>query len=248
VSRGLLAAALAASFVMCTSGCRCEAPRTDLPVYRAPRATAPPTIDGRLDDAAWAGVPETERFVRTMTGEPGEPVTTARITWDRAFLYVAFDVADDYLRADLHGHDPHLWEQDTVELMIDPDADGRSYFELQLAPSGEIFDTRYDRRRVPQPFGHLDWDSGMRGAVTLRGTLNDDGADEGYVAELAIPWAAFRAGATPADPPSPGTEWRVALYVLDARPEGQGGVGWSPPLIGDFHVPDRFGRVIFEGE
>lgn len=246
MSRASLATVVSAALVVCTSGCTCEAPRTDLPVYRTPHASAPPVIDGRLDDDAWADVPETERFVRTMTGEPGEPVTTARITWDETSLYVAFEVADDYLRADLHGHDPHLWEQDTVELMIDPDGDGRNYFELQLAPSGEIFDTRYDSRRVPQPFGHVDWDSGMRGAVTLDGTLNDDGADRGYVAELAIPWTAFHAGATPADPPTSGTEWRMALYVLDARREGQGGVGWSPPLVGDFHVPDRFGRVIFE--
>src|SRR5690606_27243814 len=131
---------------------------------------------------------------RTMTGEPGAPVTRARIAWDDAALYVAFDVADDDLRASLEGDDPHLWEQDTVEIMVDPDGDGRNYFELQLSPNEQVFDTRYDARRVPQPFGHVDWDSGMRGATVVRGTLDDESADEGYVAEMAIPWAAFHAG------------------------------------------------------
>jgi hypothetical protein len=87
----------------------------------------------------------------------------------------------------------------------------------------------------------------MRGVALARGTVNDEGADEGYVAEIAIPWTAFAHGSPPASRPRAGEEWRIALYVLDARPGGgQGGVGWSPPLVGDFHVPDRFGRVIFE--
>ncbi len=168
--------------------------------------------------------------------------------WDDAHLYVAFEVEDDFLKSDLEGHDPHLWEQDTVEIMVDPGGDGRSYFELQLSPTGQIFDTRYDSRRVPQPFGHTSWDSGMRGASVARGTPNDDERDEGYVAEMAIPWSAFAHGSPPASRPEAGEEWRIALYVLDARPNGgQGGVGWSPPLIGDFHVPERFGRVVFEG-
>lgn len=233
---------------LCLVGCTCGAPRTEVPVYRAPLASAPPEIDGQLDEPAWRDAPRTEVFVNTMSGAPADPRTTARITWDEANLYVAFDVEDGFLKSDLSGHDPHLWEQDTVEIMVDPGGDGRNYFELQLAPTGEIFDTRYDRRRVPQPFGHTRWDSGMRGATEVRGAVNDDEADEGYVAEMAIPWTAFAHGDPPAAPPQPGEEWRIALYVLDARADGnQGGVGWSPPLVGDFHVPERFGRVVFEG-
>ncbi len=209
--------------------------------------TAPPTIDGRLDDPAWQGVQATETFVDTMTGAPASPGTVARMVWDEEHLYVAFEVEDDYLRATLTGHDAHLWEQDTVEIMLDPGGDGRNYFELQLSPTQETFDTRYDSRRVPQPFGHVRWDSGMRGATVVRGTVNDDQDDEGYVAEMAIPWSAFRAGSPPAEPPRDGEQWRIALYVLDARRQGRGGVGWSPPLVGDFHVPERFGRVIFAG-
>jgi hypothetical protein len=32
---------------------------------------------------------------------------------------------------------------------------------------------------------------------------------------------------------------------MDARKHGQRAVGWSAPLIGDFHTLDRFGRVVF---
>jgi hypothetical protein len=232
--------------LLCIQGCTCAGPRTEIPSYRARFTSAAPTIDGRLDDAAWQSAATTETFVDTMNGAQAAPRTVARMTWDDDHLYVAFEVEDDYLRAELTGDDPHLWEQDTVEIMVDPGGDGRNYFELQLSPTQQIFDTRYDSRRIPQPFGHVDWDSGMRGATVVRGTVNDEASDEGYVAEMAIPWSAFRAGSPPAERPQPGEEWRIALYVLDARPQGQGGVGWSPPLVGDFHVPDRFGRVVFE--
>jgi len=230
--------ALAGLFAL---GCTCEEPRTDLPRITAARVSEAPTIDGRLDDDAWRDADETERFVNTMTGAPADPETTARIAWDDANLYVAFEVADAWIHCDLTGHDPHLWEQDTVEVMVDPDGDGQNYFEMQLSPTDQVFDTRYRSRRVPQPFGIVSWDSALRGACQVDGTANDDQDDAGYTAELAIPWAAFEGH----EPPSAGDEWRVALYVLDKRRDGYGGVGWSPPLVGDFHVPDRFGRVVF---
>ena len=106
-------------------GCTCtEPPRTDIPTYAAHRAASPPTIDGRLDDAVWQRAPWTERFVHTMSGEHADPGARAKLAWDDDALYVAFDVEDDWLHCDLVGHDAHLWEQDTVEIMVDPEFRG----------------------------------------------------------------------------------------------------------------------------
>ena len=82
-------------------------------------------------------------------------------------------------------------------------------------------------------------------AVTPHGTANDDAADGGYDVEIAIPWSRLtQIGTGDHAPPRAGEEWRIALYVLDLRREGATGSAWSPPLVGDFHVPDRFGRVV----
>ena len=36
------------------------------------------------------------------------------------------------------------------------------------------------------------------------------------------------------------------FYVMDTREDdSQRAAGWSPPKVGDFHVPNRFGRVRF---
>ncbi|MGE0787510.1 MAG: carbohydrate-binding family 9-like protein [Sandaracinaceae bacterium] len=218
------------------------------PSLRAGRVEGELTIDGELTEPAWAHAQRTRAFVNTLNGSgQAAPETTARVLWDDSNLYVAFDVADDYLHNPLEGDDPHLWEQDAVEIMIDPGDDGRNYFEFQASPTGEVFDTRYDTRRQPQPFGHLDWDSHARVAVKAEGTVNDEATDHGYHVEVAIPWSAFDTGEPPAARPAANQAWRMNFYVMDARPNGQAqrSAGWSPTLTNDFHVPDRFGRVIF---
>jgi len=156
-------------------------------------------------------------------------------------------VHDALLRASHTNRDDHLWEQDCVELMIDPDGDEKNYFEIQVSPRGVVFDTRYDSRRMPQPFGHLDWDSRIRIGVSPRGDLDDKEADAGYTVEMAIPWQAFSLDGKPLDPPRIGDEWRANLYIMDLIEDRQQAAAWSPLGIGDFHVPRRFGILAFEG-
>jgi hypothetical protein len=205
-------------------------------------------LDGKLDEPVWAAAKPTALFVNTLKGDAAEFPVTAKAVWDAANLYVAFDVTDDYLKSTFTSNDDHLWEQDCVELMIDPDGDEKNYFELQVSPAGKSFDTRYDSRRVPQPFGHVDFNSGIKSGVVVRGKLNDDEADQGYTAEIAIPFSAFALGEPKHEPPKAGDTWRMNLYVMDARQKGMRAAGWSAPLVGDFHVPSRFGKLTFEGK
>ena len=53
--------------------------------------------------------------------------------------------------------------------MVDPDGDGKNYFELQVSPANKAFDTRYDTRRMPKPFGHMDWNAGLVSGVVSAG-------------------------------------------------------------------------------
>jgi hypothetical protein len=216
-----------------------------LPRLIARRLAEPIALDGKLDDKEWGAAQATTAFVQTMTGAPGAFQASARVAYDAEQLYVGYTVSDDYLKSTFKQADDHLWEQDCVELMVDPDGDGKNYFEIQAAPTGIVFDTRYDSRRRPQPFGDMAWSSAATAKVAVDGKVNDEDDDAGYTVELAIPWSAFAAGATPAQPPAAGATWRMNFFVMDAREKGQRAVGWSPPMIGDFHTLDRFGRVVF---
>ncbi len=66
-----------------------------IPRYEVKRASSPPTIDGKLDEAAWtqASAPITLQFLwDSQTG--AKQKTAARLLWDAQALYVGFD-ADD---------------------------------------------------------------------------------------------------------------------------------------------------------
>jgi hypothetical protein len=220
-------------------------PAPEPPRLIARRLTAPLKIDGKLDEPDWAAAQTSEAFVQTMTGQKGSFAAHVRVAYDAQNIYCAFEVEDDYLKSTFTQPDDHLWEQDAVEIMIDPDGDGKNYFEIQASTGGVIFDTRYDSRRRPQPFGDIGWSSHAVAKLTLDGTPNDEEADKGYTVEMSMPWSAFDAGANPADPPGAGEQWRMNFFVMDSREHGQRAVGWSPPLIGDFHTLNRFGRVVF---
>ena len=65
-----------------------------LPTYEAHRAPSRITVDGKLDDKAWAAAaPATLLFPwDSQTG--AKQKTTFRILWDDNYLYVAYDCED----------------------------------------------------------------------------------------------------------------------------------------------------------
>lgn len=213
-----------------------------LPIVQTKRA---PHVDGRLDDPEWSFARSTGAFVHTVHGGVAPVEAWAKLLWDARYLYVAMDVRDDDLRATDTRPDSRLWEQDCVELMIGPSGD--RYFEVQVSPRGVLFDTRYDAPRRPRPFGHVDWSSRALASVSRRGELDDRVADAGYSVELAIPWQAFSLDGRPGRAPRPGDSWRANLYVMDLSGESRRAAAWSSLGIGDFHVPKRFGILLFEG-
>lgn len=215
-----------------------------LTVFRAQEA---PRLDGSLDDAAWRFARASRGFVETRAGGRAPFEASAKLLWDRQRLYLGIEVQDAWLRASHTAHDSHLWEQDCIEVMLDPDGDGENYFEIQVSPRGVVFDTRYETRRVPRPFGHVDWTSRTRVGVSRNGEIDDVNADAGYTVEMSIPWQAFSLDHTTTVAPEVGDEWRGNFYVVDRTRNGQRAAAWSSLGIGDFHVPQRFGILTFEG-
>ena len=215
----------------------------------APRAGVPPNIDGRLDDVAWRTAASTGPLVNTMTGQPagpGEAHASVRVLWDDQFLYLGWEVRDDNLVETGTTRDAHYWENDTTEVLIDPDGDGRDYYELQVSPGGHTFDSQQPQPPSGDNFGRMAWNPTLRTAVTRVGTLgNPADQDTGYTVELAIPWADINAGA-PRTPPRVGDTWRLNFFVMDKTKGGdQRAAAWSAPLAGSFHTTARFGRVTF---
>jgi hypothetical protein len=205
-------------------------------------------LDGKLDEAAWKDAPSTGDFVRTIDGLPADQKTTAKVLWDDKNLYVAFDCADKDVWTTLDKHDDKLWTQEAVEMFIDADGDGKTYVELQVNPKNATFDSYLASYRKNEN----DWNSGMKTAVKVDGTIEDrKDTDKGWTVEMAIPLADAMGKLKEMKnvPPKVGTEWHVNFFRLD-MPAGrpQQGTGWSPPMVGDFHALDRFGVLAFGDE
>jgi hypothetical protein len=212
-------------------------------------------IDGVLNEPDWAASADSGAFVNVGTGsfDPGQVVGgRARLLWSHEALFLAIDVRDADIRGTFEqgAVDPHLWTQNTAEIMIDPDGDGdnHDYYEIQIGPQNLVFDSRFDDYNQPRvlpdgPFGHQEWSSHVTSAVVLHGTLNNSSdRDQGYVVEAKIPWSAFDKAKT--IPPRPGDQWRMNFYAM----RNNGGVAWSPILgQGNFHKASRFGRVTWAG-
>lgn len=215
-----------------------DAPPPEPPVLKVARAVGPIEIDGVFDEESWEHAEQTAPFVHTITGGNAPFAASAKVLWDDERLYVAFEVEDGRIHSTFEKHDDHLWEEDCVEVFVDPDGDSRHYFEMQVSPRGVTFDTFYETRRRPQPIGHVDWESGLVAAVSK--------TEEGYTAEMAVLWTAFAHGDVTTPPPVADAEWRVNFYVMDRQGSRQRAAGWSPPMVGDFHVPRRFGYLRFQ--
>ncbi len=212
-----------------------------LPVYRAPRARAPIAVDGRLDEPAWRDAPVAV-LVDSLTGRAPRYRTVARMLWDEANLYVAFECQDDdaWARPGRRDDDP-LYEDEVVELFADPLGAGRDYAEVEVSPANVRFDARFATWRSDLAAARL-WDSRARTAARVE---RGPGGDRAWIVEMALPLAALR-GAAP--PPRPGTRWRVNLYRLEThnRAGVAEGSAFSAPLRRDFHALDRFGWLVFD--
>jgi len=187
------------------------AQQVQLPVYAARRAVDVVRVDGRLDEATWALSPRVSEF-RLIHDPDRRPVypTEAAVTWDDTFLYVAFACTDREPWARHTSRDDRLWEEEVVEVFLDPDGDGRQYAEIEVSPTNVVVDLLIRAPRDGGPDARR-WDvAGLQTAVTLHAS--------GSVTEMAIPWVSL-AGAGVTAAPRPGDEWRVGLYRIK-RPGG----------------------------
>jgi hypothetical protein len=152
------------------------------PELRAGTLDVAHSIDGRLDEAAWASAGVIDAFTQAdpREGAPASARTTVRVLAGPKALIIGIDceqppgvgVVSFNVR-----RDAGLTQEDHVRLVLGPFMDGRSGYVFALNPSG----ARYDG--IVNPGGENDnaeWD-GIWDAVTIR-------RDGGWSAEVWIPF------------------------------------------------------------
>jgi hypothetical protein len=187
--------------------------------------------------------------------------------WDDTYFYVAFEMEEPDLWATLTTRDSVIFQDNDIEVFVDPDGDTHTYAELELNALNTVWDLMLVKPYRDGGPAITAWDvAGLRSAVALRGTLNRPGdRDEGWTVEIAIPWRVLQETAPGKRPPQPGDQWRVnfsrvewltdqkdgrylkRLDTTTGKPLPPDNWVWSPQGVIDMHMPERWGLVQFSG-
>ncbi len=114
------------------------------PVTRLPQLAAAPVIDGALEgDAGWAGAAELRLTLSGGAG-PAEMPTEAKVGLRDGILYVGFVCHEDRLAnlvAEVTEQDGPVWQDDCVELFLDPGVTEQRYYQVVVNSRGTVLRT-----------------------------------------------------------------------------------------------------------
>ena len=218
------------------------------PAYSAAVATADSVALLAADEAAWAAA-------AVVAWGPAPYETRFRALWSPAGLFLRFDADDPSPWHTMTRRDEHLWDEEVVEIFLDPGRAGRDYYELEINPANVVCDLRMISG-WPEKKGDIDWD--LAGLETrVRAAKAGDGRVRGWTATALLPWSGLRplpSARAVAVPPKAGDRWRFNLFRIDrpggpkAPEKGAVEVAWSPTGQPSFHVPAAFRDLVFAGK
>jgi hypothetical protein len=229
--------------------------------YVCHRATGPITIDGDLNEPAWTAVPWSDPFVDIEGDKKPAPRfrTRMKMLWDAEALYIAAELEEPHVWADLTDHDAVVFHDPDFEVFLDPDADSHLYAELELNARNTTWDLL-----LPKPYkdgGRAinGWEViGLKTAVKVNGTLNDPtDTDRGWTVEIRWPFAGVNELTAVPVPPRDGDQWRINFSRVEWDITTDGGKYqkvkgrpehnwvWSPQGVIDMHRPERWGYLQF---
>lgn len=196
------------------------------PAVALPRLAAPPQIDGRLQDAEWEGAVRLTGFVllggRCLAA--GQP--EVRAAWVEGGLAVGVAVGlppGQKARAQATDWDGTVWQDDSVEVHLDPRHDHTLSYQFVVNALG----TRLDSRR-----GDLSYTTVWEAAA-----VSEPGR---WSAEFLIPWRALET-----DSLAPGA---LLGFNLAVNASHLGGVLTWAPVSRSLHEPAEYGHLTLGGE
>ena len=205
-----------------------------IPEVTVPHVAGAITIDGTLDDAAWASAVTLSAFEHYQNSEQQQfegrlYPTTCRLVYDDDALYIGCSM--DHQGVELHEHEnvgkrdgSIFFNSDTIEVFIAPAPVVGEYYHL----AADHTQTIYDERR---PGEGSNWNGEWQVGVN-----KGDGV---WRLEMRIPFATVGA-----QTPQPGAIWRANICRAFGQQKDQ--LSCWARIYGSFHNPTFWGRLVFE--
>jgi len=154
--------------------------KKQIQIIRVPEA---PKIDGKLDDAVWLTAPLAENFVQKNPNPGTAPTnkTEVRLLYDDGAIYIGakmYDAAPDSIRRGLATRD-EIGDASYIGIFIDAYQSGIYGESFIVTSAGVQFDAKYSDNGEDE-----NWNAVWKSAVQF--------TDEGWTAELRIPFSALR--------------------------------------------------------
>lgn len=201
---------------------------------QAPSLSAPPLIDGNLEEPAWRKVTPLTRFYRCLWNLRAYPVE------DRAEIFLGY--YDDELYIGFKGYEPSthnlraattgrddrkITRDDCIEIFLDVNHDHTTYFHIMANSRGAIAD-QYNEGL--NRHGNLEWNGDIAAATAMTDTT--------WIIEMRLPAHRLNSNRI-----RPGDIWGFNfswIRVANSPTYAQ----WAP-TYGNAHRPDRFGFLQF---
>lgn len=195
-------------------------------------------LDGNVDKLQWKSAKEI-LLVDNRTGGKPQQTTSAKLLWNDKNLYVCFRCVDNYINATMTGYNDKLYEEEVVEVFIDDNRDMKTYMELEVNPLNALLHYSIHNDLKGNKIGYGRVDKNVKSAVFC------DELSGIWSVELEIPFSEFITAEN--IPPQKGDKWLMNLYRID-RPKNmkEEYMSWSPTGEDNFHLPEKFGELIFD--
>lgn len=195
----------------------------EIKTYICRRAQGEIEIDGSLNEEAWTKAQRIERFYEILPGRPTKLIpyrnVKAFFLYDENFLYLGAIIRDNDIIADPEHKNLEkeklFLSADTFELFIQPDPARPTYFEMHINPLGVTWDSKFIAQAYLSFRDPSEWDSNLKAAVHLNGTLNKIDGDHSWIVELAIPFSSFTDKEGRPFEVSSGKQWRFSVCLYD---------------------------------
>jgi hypothetical protein len=193
--------------------------------------SAPPALDGKLDEPAWKNAKAIPMY-EVNTGKEGDLKTEVKSCYDENNIYFAVTAFDPEAKK-LNRVPGEPGTVDGFEIFLDATHNHQSYYQSTFDLAGKLDERHYIDKIEPT---RLDWKSNAKWQVAFN--------DDNYIVEISMPRKSFEAEGRDLSRETWGV---LAGRTISRFEQSQGGRfhSTSATLRRGFHQPSLFNNLVF---